>query len=88
VEGRSHAQPARRESRHVAHDDWLFVHSGRDFAHGSRGLGAGLLSDDDLNQAHDVHRIEKVHADNILFLLDESGGIPDADCVLGSVNIP
>jgi hypothetical protein len=54
-----------------------------DFVIAFDGLGAGLFSNNDFNQSHDMHRIEKVHTDNSFGAFEELAiSVIDSDEVL------
>jgi hypothetical protein len=61
------------EARRLAHDDRLLAHAHRDLARALDRLGPGLEAPHDLDQLHPVHRVEEVHADDLVGALRRAG---------------
>jgi hypothetical protein len=69
------AQAARSKPRDVSYGDGLFPHLLGHRADSANGRCAGLLTDDYFDQPHDMHRIEKVHADDPFRIRQAAGNL-------------
>src|ERR1044071_1752764 len=72
-----HAEPTRSKTRNVFHDDRLFPQLATDCRYCFNSLSAGLFTNHDFNQSHDMDRIEKVHTDNRFGALGRTGYLGD-----------
>ena len=73
LKSQGHSQPARRKARNVTHDDWFLPCPRDDFAQGLGDAGAGLAANYNLDQAHDMNRVEEVHSYDHLGMRRRSG---------------
>src|SRR5262245_31319430 len=64
-ETQGNAQTTGRESGNVAHYDWLFPHSPGHCPDSIDSPFNGFLADNNFDQAHEMHRVEEVHADHL-----------------------
>ena len=65
-ESQGDTQPAGSKARNIANHNRLFAQPATNFSNSFHCIIPGRFSDHNFNQPHQVNRIEKVHADDIL----------------------